>query len=320
MQSALILGRNNGAGLDRDAALVSAALDAAMVEVRCPPWKDVRTAFMPSLRSDIAIHLERIAPSWWKFKASHHILIPNQERFPHRLLRKLRHIDQVWCKTRHAAEIFSTHHPDVRYMGFTSEDRLVESIAPDYGRFLHLAGRSTFKNTGLLLALWDKHPEWPLLTIIQHPDNAPAKVPDNVDLISRHLPDAELRLLQNSHGIHLCPSISEGWGHYIAEAMSCRAVTVTTDAPPMNELVAPANGILVACSHSEPRHLGHNYFVRPSALEAAIDSLAAIRPESASQIGQRARSWYVENHQQFSNTITQLLRSSIGIHAAPQKT
>ena len=143
MKSALILGRINGAGRDRGAALLAAALRAAGVETRCPPWKDPRTAFMPSLRADAAIHLERVAPWWWKHKASLHILIPNQERFPLRLLGKLRRIDQVWCKTRHAAEIFSKHHHDVRYVGFTSEDRLLESVAPDYGKFLHLAGRST---------------------------------------------------------------------------------------------------------------------------------------------------------------------------------
>ena len=66
MISALILGRINGAGLDRDAALLAAALRAAGVETRCPPWKDPRTAFMPSLRADAAIHLERVAPWWWK--------------------------------------------------------------------------------------------------------------------------------------------------------------------------------------------------------------------------------------------------------------
>ena len=306
MKSALILGRINGAGLDRDAALLAAALKPAGVESRCPPWKDPRTAFMPSLRADAAIHLERVAPWWWKRKAPLHILIPNQERFPLRLLGKLKRIDQVWCKTRHAAEIFAKHHPGVRFIGFISEDRLLEDITPDYGKFLHLAGRSTFKNTALVLELWQKHPEWPRLTLIQHPDNAPDKVPTNVDLISRHLPDDELRELQNSHGIHLCPSISEGWGHYIAEAMSCRAVVVTTDAPPMNELVTAERGVIVPYNRSEPRHLGRNFFIDSAALEAAIDSLAAMPKEEAAPLGGNARSWFLENHARFTRTIANL--------------
>jgi len=300
MKSALILGRINGAGLDRDAALLAGALQAAGVESRCPPWKDPRTMFDTSLRSDIAIHLERAAPWWWKHKAPLHILIPNQERFPLRLLGKLKRIDQVWCKTRHAAIIFANHHPGVRYIGFTSEDRLLEDAAPDYGKFLHLAGRSTFKNTALVLELWQKHPEWPRLTLVQHPDNAPDSVPANVDLISRRIPDDELRSLQNSHGIHLSPSISEGWGHYIAEAMSCRAVTVTTDAPPMNELVTAERGVLVPFQRSEARHLGRNFFVDPAALEAAVTAVIAMPAEEKQRIGGLAREWFRQNDGGFS--------------------
>jgi glycosyltransferase involved in cell wall biosynthesis len=310
MKTALILGRINGAGLDRDAALLGEALKACGVEVKCPPWKNPLAAVMPSLRADAAIHLERVAPWWWKHKAPLHILIPNQERFPLRLLGKLRRIDQVWCKTRHAAEIFANHHPDVRFIGFTSEDRLLERITPDYGKFLHLAGRSTFKNTALVLELWQKHPDWPRLTLIQHPDNAPDKVPANVDLISRHLPDDELRELQNSHGIHLCPSISEGWGHYIAEAMSCRAVTVTTDAPPMNELVAPERGVPVPFSKSEPRHLGRNFHADPAALEAAIDALIALPRQEKQKLGLHARSWFEDNQVEFKSRLIRLLSAS----------
>lgn len=311
MKSALILGRTNGAGLDRDAALLAAALKTAGVETRCPPWKDPRTIFETSLRADAAIHLERVAPWWWKHKAALHILIPNQERFPLRLLGKLRRIDQVWCKTHHAAEIFANHHSDVRCIGFTSEDRLLESITPDYGKFLHLAGRSTFKNTALVLELWQKHPEWPRLTVIQHPDNAPSAVPSNVDLISRHLPDEELRELQNSHGIHLCPSISEGWGHYIAEAMSCRAVTVTTDAPPMNELVTAERGVLVPHHRSEPRHLGRNFFIDPAALETAVTAIIAMPDEDKTRIGAAAREWFRQNDAGFSSRVAAALADCV---------
>lgn len=303
MTKALILGRMNGAGLDRDAALLTAALRLSGVEVRCPPWKDPRGVFDASLRADAAIHLERVAPCWWKHKTPLHILIPNQERFPLRLLGKLRRIDQVWCKTRHAAEIFARHHGDVRFIGFTSDDRLLADTTPDYGKFFHLAGRSTFKNTGVLLELWKRHPEWPRLTLIQHPDNAPATVPANVDLISRHLPDDELRELQNSHGIHLCPSISEGWGHYIVEAMSCRAVTITTDAPPMNELVTAERGILVPSNRSEPRHLGHNFFVDSTALESAIESLIAAPAKDHARIGTAARHWFIQNQAEFTTRL-----------------
>jgi glycosyltransferase involved in cell wall biosynthesis len=309
MKSALILGRVNGAGLDRDANLLAFELRRAGVEVSCPPWKDPRAVFQGGLKADAIIHLERVAPWWWKHKSRLHILIPNQERFPLRHLEKLRRIDQIWCKTRHAAEIFSKHHADVHFIGFTSEDRLMESISPDYGKFLHVAGRSTFKNTALVLELWAKHPEWPVLTLVQHPDNAPTNVPANVDLIRRHLPDEELKKLQNSHGIHLCPSISEGWGHYIVEAMSCHAVIITTDGPPMNELVTPERGILVASCHSESRHLGCNYFVDKIALEEIISYTIAMATIQKKKISLTARRWFEENHSEFMKSLKKAMDS-----------
>jgi glycosyltransferase involved in cell wall biosynthesis len=306
MKTALILGRSNGVGLDRDASLLAAALRVSGVESKTPNLKSFRALISKDYRADLAFHLERVAPLW-KRKAGIHFLIPNQERFPQRQLGRLRMIDHILCKSWHAVEVFSKHHPSVHFIGFTSEDRRKENVAPDYGRFFHLAGRSTLKNTWLLLELWEKHPEWPRLTLVQHPDNAPSSVPLNVELVSRYLPDSELRHLQNICGIHLCPSLSEGWGHYIAEAMSCAAVIVTTDAPPMNELATRGRGVLVPFLHSEPRHLGMNFHADPLALEKAIGDLIAMPQEEKQVLGLTARRWFEENARSFAGRIAHFL-------------
>jgi glycosyltransferase involved in cell wall biosynthesis len=307
MKRAIILGRINGVGLDRDAAMLAEAMAARGIDTHCPPWKNPLAALSGRSTADAAIHLERVAPAWWRFKAPLHFLIPNQERFPKRLLGKLRRIDSVLCKSRHAAEIFSEFHPRVRFIGFTSPDRLLADSQPDFHRFLHLAGRSTLKNTELLLALWSRHPEWPTLTLVQHPENAPSQVPPNVNLISRYLPDDELRALQNTCGIHLCPSLSEGWGHYIVEAMSCRALVLTTDAPPMNEIVSPERGLLVPVVRKEPRHLGWNFHVDPNALEAVIESALAMPESEKLALGVAARRWFEENQREFSARLAEAM-------------
>ncbi|RLN60176.1 hypothetical protein BBJ29_003376 [Phytophthora kernoviae] len=43
----------------------------------------------------------------------------------------------------------------------------------------------------------------------------------------------------------LCPSVMEGYGHYINQARSANAFIVTTDAAPMNELITPSSGAMV---------------------------------------------------------------------------
>jgi glycosyltransferase involved in cell wall biosynthesis len=306
MKTAIILGRRNGVGLDQDAALLTRALEARGVAVSSPRLRNPGDALSARFRADVAFHLERVAPWWWRRQARTHVLIPNQERYPERLLGKLARIDLVLCKTRHAEEIFRGHHQRVEYLGFTSPDRLDPASRPDYRKFFHIAGRSTLKNTGLLLELWAKHPDWPGLTLVQHPDNAPRSVPANVELLSRRVDDAELRSLQNAHGIHLCPSLSEGWGHYIAEGMSCRAVVVTTDAPPMNELVSPERGVLVPFHRSERRHLGTNFFADPAALEAVIASLSDMTEERKILLGNAAREWFEENHRRFTARVATL--------------
>lgn len=305
-KSALVIGRRNGAGLEQDADLVMRALRACGYEARCVDPRDWRTYLFGRARADVVLYLERVFP-WWNRRAGRRYLIPNQERYPARHIGRLSGMNAVLCKTRHAQEIFAKLHPVVPYIGFTSPDRSLPDAHPDYQRFFHLAGRSTVKGTDVLLELWTRHPEWPELTLVQHPDNAPASVPANVRLINRRVTDAELRSLQNACGVHLCPSLSEGWGHYIVEAMSCGAIVVTTDGPPMNELVRPDRGILVPVQRDEPRHLGRNFYVDLGALEAAIHGLVQAAPAEKARLGALGRAWYRQNGELFGPALMHAL-------------
>ena len=130
--------------------------------------------------------------------------------------------------------------------------------------------------------------------------NAPGSVPANVTLLSGYLDDGELKRLQNTCGIHLCPSRSEGWGHHIVEAMSCGAVVVTTDAPPMNEHVTAGCGLAVRAGRSRPRHLGYEFFIDRDALEAAIAGLVSGPADFAQSIGAGARARFEEIDRNFA--------------------
>jgi glycosyltransferase involved in cell wall biosynthesis len=212
-------------------------------------------------------------------------------------------VDHILCKTRHAEAIFREHANSVRYIGFTSQDRRISGVKPDYGRFFHLAGRSALKGTGTLINVWSRHPEWPELTVVQSGTEPWRILPKNIKVIDRYLPDDELQQLQNECGIHLCPSLSEGWGHYVVEAMSCGAVVLTTDGAPMNEIVQPQHGVLVPWIRAERRHLGTNWYADPGALEDAITKIIHQPDTEKLRMGSAARNWFEQNDRQFAGRI-----------------
>lgn len=304
-----IIARSNGVGLDSDVRLIKEVLESAGYLVTfshcrarslCKKWFGKKHEF------DANIFLERVFPRWLN-AAKKNVLIPNQERFPKRHISRLKNIDLVLCKSRHSEEIFSKLGASTEYTSFTSKDIQQNNVSPDYEQFFHLAGRSTLKGTDTLLNLWEQHSEWPVLTIIQHEDNAPESTPPNVNLIAKYLPYEELITIANQHGIHLCPSLSEGWGHYIVEAMSCKAVVLTTDAPPMNELINDDRGILCSYSSSEPRHLGTNFQVDINALQTQVERIITMTTDEKSTIGNNARNWYLKNQTLFSKKLLQTL-------------
>lgn len=310
MRDFIVIRKNNNFGLTKDAIVLADAMGEArpdasidIVSLKDRGWLD---RFIGRKWAKSAIHIERAFPNWLT-AAGQHFLIPNQERFPRRHIGRLKKVGMVLAKTRHAAEIFHALGVPTQYLGFTSQDRRDASVAKDWNGFLHLAGGSTLKGTEDVISLWKRHPDWPVLTLIQSRPDPKEQFPPNIKVRSGYLDDAVLREIQNSHGIHLCPSRSEGWGHHIVEAMSAAALVLTTDAPPMNEHLSAENSVLVAYGRTEPRRLGTNYFVDPAALEEAVERIIAMPAAEKARLGQAARQTYEQIDRTFRANLKQLL-------------
>ena len=300
----LIVSRQNGFGLDQDVRILKGALAEAGIDAGVARPRDlgILRALRGRKMADRIIHVERVHWRWLK-AANEHFVVPNQERLPPRQLRALRRVDHVLAKTRHAELIFSTLGLPTTLMGFTSEDCRVPDVAKNWSRCLHVAGRSTMKGTEDLIAAWAGHPDWPELVIVQDPSMPRPEVPGNITLLRTYMAEEELRRLQNGCGIHLCPSRSEGWGHYISEAMSCGAVVITTDAPPMNEVIDDSIGVLVPYDRLETRHLGQCYFIDGIALARCVEQVLAMPADAKADMGQAARQRYEENDRRFRDHI-----------------
>jgi len=329
-----VIGKDNGVGLTKDMELIITLLKELELNVsyRAPlSYKQKERSYLeykflkivgkfisPRLlysfrhHSDmfiINIFLEHIEPLYL-YQGDINCFIPNPEYCKKADIDLLGNIDYILCKTFFTEKVFKELKLPTYYMGFTSEDRFDNSVSDKEETFFHLAGASPLKGTEVLVDIWLKHPEWPLLTILQKAKRYKRKdliKADNIQYILEYLEDDTLKRLQNTNYFHLCPSESEGYGHYIAEAMSCGAVTLTTDAPPMNEMVTDDRGVLVKYHLKKPKMLGMKYYVDETDLERKIMKMMHMGAEEKKTIHKKSRQWFIENDKNFRKRFAEFM-------------
>jgi len=315
-----LIGRDNGAGLSRDLTLLAQNLRGvgAQAETAALPHRGRLAEWITQWRLlgrapafDLNLMLERIRPEYLR-AARRNVLIPNPEYFRPRDRAALDRIDAAWVKTRHAERLFRALGTPVRYIGFASMDCLRAEV-PRQAGFFHGPGRSNNKGTQALLKLWAEHPQWPTLTVVWRRKRTGSaetmSLPANVRLVREHLDDDAYRRLQNSYRFHLCPSQTEGYGHYIVEAMSCAAVVITLDAEPMHELVALERGILVPAQPCGQQDLATLYGFEAKDMTTAIERCIAMSTAEAEALGTAARRWYDEAMRAFPQRLSEALQT-----------
>ena len=322
-----LVARDNGAGLSRDLEILKRAIGEAgfdltisaigagglrrqlqLVRLRARlAWRGLREGSARS-RFDVNLMDERLRPKYLPL-ARRNVLMPHPEWFDPAWAPNLDKLDRVFAKTRHAVPIFEALGCRTDFIGFTSIDRRSTDIERD-PTFFHLGGRSSNKGTQPIVNLWLRKPTWPLLTIIQRkPLKLPATLPSNIRLINDYIDDAELRALQNRNLFHLCPSETEGFGHHLVEGMSVGAITLATDAPPMNEMVTNERGVLAAYSRTGTQQLATTYFVDDAALEAGVERMLSLDVNGRRVLSERARIWWEKNDRAFAQRLAAAITS-----------
>jgi hypothetical protein len=298
-----IISHNNGVGLSRDTSIMRGLLENIGHTVHFSAYTDPQ-----SQRSfDLNIFNEVVNPIWFEF-AKKNILIPNPEWYDNDWRQYLAKFDMVLVKTRAAEEIFRRLGLTTKYISFTSEDRYLPEIPKDDLKFFHCAGLSAQKSTEIILRTWERNPNFPLLTILQHPGKWKRKVMiKNVNHIYDYLNDQILKLMQNNFGVHLCPSETEGFGHYIMEALGLKAIILTTNAPPMNEMVTQERGVLCNFVRRAPQRLATNYYITEGTLEQAVRDVMRLTQDQKDRMRENSRRYFVDNDTFFKNTFIETI-------------
>jgi glycosyltransferase involved in cell wall biosynthesis len=330
---------DNGFGLSRDFRLLADALRRSGCEVtvtalglqherwrrkKCmgayirtqQAWYSLRRRWRPPQCFDVNIMFEHLWPAEL-LRARCHVALPKPEWFDRHDPRVLDSGDRIWAKTHNAVSIFDHLGCPTSWVGFSSDDRYDASV-PRERKFFHLAGGSRIKGTDRLLALWRRHPEWPTLTVLQHPREAhPGPAASNIVHrlgyldVTNPAHYAELKQLQNSHAFHVCTSETDGWGHYLVEALGVGAVTITVDAPPMNELVTAGRGLLVPYGETGHMALARTYYFDELALEATIERALSLSDAEVGTLGSRGREWFMENKRAFVGRVGDALAATL---------
>lgn len=265
-------------------------------------------------RFDINFFIESVFSEYLPM-ARVNTLFVNPEWFRDEIYEHLQRIDFLLCKTSDGFETLSDLPVALRNIGFSSPDKRIEGFVRSNGpiRCLHLAGQSALKGTESVIDAWSHHPEWPHLTVVRRSkryggEEAPSlhSLP-NVKYETDYLTDEQLRQLQNECEVHVIPSLAEGYGHVIGEAMSCGAVVVTTDAPPMNELIGLDRGMLIRVERTEKKYRSMLNNIDVADLEVKLNMVFAMSHEQRSELGRKARAWYVAQHARFDKALQKFL-------------
>ena len=279
-----IIGRENNSGLEKDKKILTKLLMDNGIAVTFRSIDD----YLPLDKdTDICLFTEVVDDRYYGKK---NILIPNQEWFHRRWLPSLENFDSIFCKSHFAVSLFREHHRNVVYTGFTSLDLYSEE--EKMLQCFHSQGQSNAKGTPYILEAWEDS-SLPLMHVVT---SIPESNRSNLIVYDKKLSEAAYIKLINQCLIHICPSMTEGFGHCINEAKSCGAVVITTNFPPMNEIISsylvPADKIFLI-----PDRLGYCATVNPSELNKTIKKL--IPKNTLLNIGRKNRQDFLKNDRRF---------------------
>jgi hypothetical protein len=285
----------NGVGLEQDANIIKGILSKHTCYTL-----DYITHQKSHTKGDYGIHLE--IPRYDEIEKNHvNIMIPNAEWFDSKWLQKIKMFDTVFCKTFDAVEVFKKFHPNCVYTGFTSNDMFLD-VAKDK-RLLHIEGKSMLKNTDSLISAYQLHPELDKCYAISSRNTGKH---NGLEFFER-LPYDKLKVLLNACLIHICPSMYEGFGHYINEARSAGAVIITTDRAPMNEFIKDKR-FLVEGQRARVHNLVPLFKVNPIDLANKIQSVCAMDFDELKAIGMENRKEFLKLDIVFKENICKFVK------------
>ena len=293
-----LISNDNGVGLSQDMRIVKSILKGHkctivdMLKHQQPP------------KADINIHFE-ILNNLNYHSAPVNLFFPNPEWFDFPAM--LKGIDLVLCKTKDSERIFSRMTRKTVYTSFTSEDHYQPFDEVEQRVYLHTAGQSRAKGTDAVFKAWKQDYPDLILTKLNNFKRY-ERHPENLLTCFQRIEKPLLLEIQNKCTFHLCPSECEGFGHYIWEAKSCRGIVITTDAPPMNEMVTEGvDGFLVKANISRRVKFARAHTVDVTHLQQVIEKTFTLTDKEIERMRKASRASWERNDKFFKDKLLQII-------------
>ena len=181
----------------------------------------------------------------------------------------------------------------------------------------------------LILNKWE---EWKQLTNTKESLLPPFENIGSIYFCNTVLEYTVIQFLQSVAEVHMCPSLIEGWGQYIDEGRRAKAVVLTLDAPPMNELITDksngfSTGVLVKATrgpsmkqllpsgwtqyftknHEYNKFLYITYKTSINDLYNGINKILNMSPEQKRQLGNNALKKSQKDYKDFQTKFSKFI-------------
>lgn len=267
--------------------------------------------------AEVNFFIEVINPSLFSYAAKN-IWIPNPEWCYKTWEPYAKMVDEIWVKTHEAEKLFEQWGVQVRYIGWTSIDKVFPE-KKNYHKAIVPVGKNIWRNPKPIIqaymkikqvdpSLYNHLPELHIVHSIPLPP-IPEEFQKKIKLHSEVMKERDYDDLLQECGLCICMSAAEGFGHAVNEAMSAGCILMLSPIDAFREL---ANEVLWVSNSKVTPHpycLGNLEDVE---IDSIIDALVVY---STSQFNWKTyrskvvRAEYEDRHKQFVEKMSETLKN-----------
>ena len=311
MRINIVSTHRNQTGLSQDADLLQGIWFSADDTVK---FRRILNAQPECPEAEMNVFLEVLNPSLFTY-AARNVLIPNPEWTYKTWIPYLASLDEIWCKTQEAVEIFKDLHPNVKYIGWTSIAKGIPE-KKNFHKALVLTGKNIYRHPQLIVDAYAlavaKDTKLPELHIVYDGTRLRVDVPEvlssKIVLHSSTLKQGEYDLLVQECGLAICCSGAEGFGHAVNEAASTGSILLLNDILPFKEFGYETIWVNTEQTVPHPECLGVICKTTPDAVVDALEQYAAMSFKERKQMGNTNADKYLARQTEWTKRMQEFLK------------